>query len=69
MVETPIGKAPAARFEISIDGVPRSHRDQQDMAIQAAAQLMLKYPNSAVAVRTCNAARLPRLITRRPRGC
>jgi hypothetical protein len=37
MVETPIGKAPAARFEISIDGVPRSHRDQQDMAIEAAA--------------------------------
>jgi electron transfer flavoprotein alpha/beta subunit len=51
MVETPIGKAPAARFEISIDGVPRSHRDQRDMAIEAAAQLMLKYPNSVVAVK------------------
>jgi hypothetical protein len=48
---TPIGKAPAARFEISIDGVPRSHRDQRDMAIEAAAQLMFKYPNSAVAVK------------------
>jgi hypothetical protein len=48
MVETPIGKAPAARFEISIDGVPRSHRDQRGMAIEAAAQLMLKYPNSVV---------------------
>ena len=46
-----IGKAPAARFEISIDGVPRSHRDQRDMAIEAAAQLMLKYPNSVVAVK------------------
>jgi hypothetical protein len=48
MVESPIGKAPAARFEISIDGVPRSHRDQRGMAIEAAAQLMLKYPNSVV---------------------
>jgi hypothetical protein len=48
---TPIGKAPSARFEISIDGVPGSHRDQRDMAIEAAAQLMLKYPNSVVAVK------------------
>ena len=46
-----LGKAPTARFEISIDGVPRSHRDQRDMAIEAAAQLMLKYPNSTVAVK------------------
>jgi hypothetical protein len=28
--------------------VPRSYRDQRDMAIEAAAQLMLKYPNSVV---------------------
>jgi hypothetical protein len=35
----------------SVDGVPRSHRDQRDMAIEAAAQLMLKYPNSVVAVK------------------
>ena len=49
--KTPIEKAPAARFKISIDGVPRSHRDQRDMASEAAAQLMLKYPDSAVAVR------------------
>jgi hypothetical protein len=42
----PLGKAPAARFEISIDGVPRSHRDQRDMAIEAAAQLMLPHPNT-----------------------
>jgi hypothetical protein len=32
---------PGARLEISIDGVPRSYRDQRDMAIEAAAQLML----------------------------
>jgi electron transfer flavoprotein alpha/beta subunit len=48
---TPIGKAPAAQFEISIDGVPRSHRDQRDMAIEAAARLMLKYPHSVVVVK------------------
>jgi hypothetical protein len=41
-----LGKAPAARFEISIDGVPRSHRDQRDMAIEAAARLMIKYPHN-----------------------
>ena len=31
--------------------MPRSQRDQRDMAIEAAAQLMLKYPNSVVAVK------------------
>jgi hypothetical protein len=51
MVETPIGKAPATRFEISIDGVPRSHRDRKEIALDAAVRLMLKYPKSAVAVK------------------
>ena len=37
--------------EFRIDGVPRSHREQRDMAIEAAAQLMLPHPNSAVAVK------------------
>ena len=46
-----LGKTPAARFEISIDGVPRSHRDLKQIAIEAAARLMIKYPNSLVAVR------------------
>ena len=55
---TAIGKTPAARFEISIDGVPRSHRDQRDMAIEAAAQLMLKYPNSVVAVKDLQSGEL-----------
>ena len=32
--------APAARLEISIDGVPRSHRDRKEIAIEAAARLM-----------------------------
>ena len=29
-------KAPAARFEISIDGVPRSHRDRREIAVEVA---------------------------------
>jgi hypothetical protein len=32
--------APAARLEISIDDVPRSHRDRKEIAIEAAARLM-----------------------------
>jgi hypothetical protein len=55
---TAIGKTPAARFEISIDGGPRSHRDQRDMAIKAAAQLMLQYPNSVVAVKDLQSGEL-----------
>jgi hypothetical protein len=39
-----LGKAPGARFEVSIDGVPRSHPDRKEIAIVAAEQLMLKYP-------------------------
>ena len=46
-----LGKTPAARFEISIDGVPRSHRGLKQIAIEAAARLMIKYPNSLVAVK------------------
>jgi hypothetical protein len=33
-------KALAARFEILIDGVPRSHRDRKEIAIEAAGRLM-----------------------------
>jgi hypothetical protein len=29
-----LGKAPGARFEISIDGVPRTYRDQRDTALE-----------------------------------
>jgi hypothetical protein len=54
---TRAGKAPAARFEISIDGVPRSHRDRREIAIEAAGRLMAKYPHSAVAVKAFNAGR------------
>ena len=46
-----IGKAPAARFQLSVDGVPRSFRDRKEIAVEAATRLILKYPNSAVAVK------------------
>ena len=38
-----------AQFEISIDGVPRTYRDQKDLALQGA-QIFLKSrnPNSVV---------------------
>ena len=42
--------APAARLEISIDGVPRSHRDRKEIAIEAAARLM-GIPHSLVTVK------------------
>jgi hypothetical protein len=40
-----------ARFEISIDGVPRSYRDRREIAVEAAGRLMAKYPQRAVAVK------------------
>jgi hypothetical protein len=48
---TPLGKAPGAHFEISIDGKPRSYRDRKSVAIEAAEHLKRKHPNSEVAVR------------------
>ena len=43
-----LGKTPAARFEISIDGVPRTYRDQKDLALLAAQILKSRNPNSVV---------------------
>jgi hypothetical protein len=37
-----------AQFEISIDGVPRTHRDRQDIALQTARLLKSQNPNSVV---------------------
>ena len=38
----------AAQFEISVDGVPRTYRDQKDLALLAAQILKSRTPNSAV---------------------
>ena len=43
-----LGKTPAARFEISIDGIPRTYRDQKDLALLAAQILKSRNPNSVV---------------------
>ena len=43
-----LGKTPAARFEISIDGVPRNYRDQKDLALLAVQLLKSRNPNSVV---------------------
>jgi hypothetical protein len=37
-----------ARYEISIDGVPRTHRDQKDIALESAKFLKSRNPNSVV---------------------
>ena len=40
-----------AQFEISIGGVPRTYRDQKDLALLAAQILKSRNPNSAVKVK------------------
>ena len=54
-------KAPAAR---SVDGVPRSHRDRKEIAVEAAGRLMAKYPHSAVAVKDLQSGETGRLQAR-----
>ena len=39
---------PGAQYEISVDGVPRTHRDRQDIALQTARFLKSQKPNSVV---------------------
>jgi hypothetical protein len=40
-----------AQYEISIDGVPRTHRDQKDIALQTARLLKSRNPNCVVKMR------------------
>jgi hypothetical protein len=44
-------KNPSGSHFISIDGVPRSHCDRREIAVEAARRLMAKYPHNAVAVK------------------
>ena len=53
------GKASGARFEISIDGKPRSHRDRKDLAIEAAEYLKRKFPNCDVVVKDLRSGEAP----------
>ena len=43
-------KPAGAQFEVSIDGTPRTYRDDKATAIEAAENLKRKYPHSTVAV-------------------
>jgi predicted Rdx family selenoprotein len=40
-----------AQYEISIDGVPRTYRDRQDIALQTARLLKSRNPNCVVKMR------------------
>ena len=43
-----LGKTPAAQFEISIDGVTRTYRDQKDLALLTAQILKSRNPHSVI---------------------
>ena len=43
-----INRKTGAQFEISIDGVPRTYRDQKDLALLAAQILKSRNPNGVV---------------------
>jgi hypothetical protein len=45
-----INRPQGTQFEVSIDGTPRTYRDDKAMAIEAAELLKRKHPNSAVLV-------------------
>jgi hypothetical protein len=40
-----------ARYEIAIDGTPRTHRDREDLAREAATFLKTNQPNAQITVR------------------
>ncbi len=41
-------KSPGTQYQISVDGVPRTYRDRQDIALQTARFLKSRNPNSIV---------------------
>jgi hypothetical protein len=53
-----LGKPTGARFEISIDGKPRSYRDSKPVALEAAEYFKCRYPNSEVAVKNLQSGEL-----------
>ncbi len=65
-------KPQGAQFEISIDGTPRTYRDDKAMAIEAAEILKRKHPHGAVTVENVQtgektaARRNCRLLVRSP---
>jgi hypothetical protein len=43
-IKTPQG----TQYQISVDGIPRAHRDRQDIALQTARFLKSRNPNSTI---------------------
>jgi hypothetical protein len=48
---TTITKNAGARYEIAIDGTPRTYRDLEKLAIEAAIYLRTKQPHAQITVR------------------
>jgi len=44
-------KSTGARYEITVDGVPRSCRDTKEIAVASAQQLKIRSPHAEVIVR------------------
>jgi hypothetical protein len=55
-----------ARWEIAVDGVPRSYRDDRRLAIEGAEFLKRRNPNSEVAVRAYEGKEPPIVISAVP---
>jgi hypothetical protein len=47
----PTTKNSGARYEIAVDGTPRSYRDMEKMAIEATTYLNTKQPHSVITAR------------------
>jgi hypothetical protein len=55
-------KDTGARWEITIEGVPRSYRDRKEMAIEGAEYLKSRNPTSEVTVRDYEGKESPIVI-------
>jgi hypothetical protein len=52
--------APGAQFEIKVDGIVRSHRDERDTAIEAARFLQQRNPSARITVTDlCDGSAVP----------
>jgi hypothetical protein len=47
---TSVNDPRGAHFEISVDGTPRTHRDERDTAIEAARFLQQRNPGAKIAI-------------------
>jgi hypothetical protein len=64
IVGVPMSKNIGARFEIAIDGTPRTYRDRRELAIEAAAFLKMKNVHAEVTVRDVESGEV--IVVRHP---